>query len=93
MNTEQTFDDYLRDEELLSDLARAFGYDEESETAERCCMCGDCYPVEDFDSYKGVRMCPDCIELERMNNATDSLRPDYSDLFDEMGQPYSHATA
>ncbi len=87
MNTEQTYDDYLRNEELLSDLARAFGYaDDDDETMERCPMCGDRYPVEDFDSYKGQRMCPDCVELERINDAAESLRPDFGDLFDEMGQ-------
>ena len=86
MHTEQTYDDYLRNEELLSDLARAFGYADDDDTMERCPMCGDRYPVEDFDSYKGQRMCPDCVELERINDAAESLRPDFDELFDEMGQ-------
>lgn len=87
MNTEQTYDDYLRNQELLADLARAFGYaNDDDETVERCPMCGDRYPVEDFDSYKGQRMCPDCVELERINDAAESLRPNFDELFDEMGQ-------
>ena len=87
MNTDYTYDDYLRDEELLSDLASAFGYaDDDDETTDRCPMCGDRYSVEDFDRYKGQRMCPDCVELERLNDAEESLRPDFGDLFDEVGQ-------
>ncbi|MDR0660970.1 MAG: hypothetical protein LBG19_09275 [Prevotellaceae bacterium] len=87
MYTEHTCDDYLRDQELLADLASAFGYCEEGdETLERCPMCGDYYPVEDFDGYKGQRMCPDCVELEWINDAAESLRSDFDELFDEMGQ-------
>lgn len=87
MYTEPTYDDYLRNEELLSDLASAFGFaDDDDETMERCAMCGDRYPVEDFDSYKGQRMCPDCIELERINDAASSLCPDFGDMFEELSQ-------
>lgn len=87
MYTDNTYDDYLRNEDLLSDLASAFGYaDDDDETMERCPMCGDRYPTEDFDSYKGQRMCPNCMEIERVNDATESLSPDFRDLFDEIEQ-------
>lgn len=82
MNTDYTYDDYLRDEELLSDLASAFGdANKDEETTERCPMCGDRCSVEDFDRYKGQRMCPDCVELERLNDAAESLRPNFDGLF------------
>lgn len=74
MTTEQTYGDHLRSQELMDDLARAFGF---AEDLERCPMCGDHYPEQDFSDYKGQRMCYGCEDLERTNDAAASLRPDF----------------
>ena len=92
MYNEQTYDDYLRDQELLGDLARAFGYTENNEEMERCEMCGERYLVEDFDTYNEQRMCVECVELERINDAAEALRPDFSKLFNEMQQAVTQLT-
>ena len=86
MYNEQTYDDYLRDQELLGDLARAFGYTENNEELERCPMCGDYSLAANFDTYNEQRMCAECVELERANDAAESLRPDFSKLFNDIGQ-------
>ncbi len=79
MNIEQTYDDYLNS--IESSL-----YQDEDETMERCPLCGDRYQVEEFDSYKGQRMCPECVDLERINDASEPLCEDFEQLFEEIGQ-------
>lgn len=81
MKTELTYDDYLRDQEMIASLSSAFDYCiEDDETKERCPMCGEYHPVEDFDGYKGQRMCSECIELERINDNT-LPEPNFANLF------------
>jgi len=80
MQTEYTHDDHLRDQQLQADLISAFGCAAEEQEKERCPMCGDPCLVKDFDTYRGQRMCPDCVELERYNDAEKVQRPDYAGL-------------
>ena len=73
MRTEYTYDDYLNSLEHLRTS--------ESDECERCPYCGDQCHYEEMDEYKGERMCLDCVEIERTNDAEKSLTPNYSELF------------
>lgn len=73
-----TFDEYLKQQDTLADTFGDAGYEE---TYRRCPMCGDKYPADEFDTYKGQDMCPDCIDIERTNDATEAFTPDFAELF------------
>ena len=80
MRTEYTNDDHKRDQDFLSDLANAFGYGDTDEKYRRCPMCGDMYPVDEFDTYDGQDMCFECVELERTNSASETYSIDSREL-------------
>lgn len=75
MNTEYTYDDYLHNGEVLSVLAQ------DADTLERCPLCGEYCHHESFGEYNGRRMCLECVELEREEDAAESVRPNYDELF------------
>lgn len=80
MYTEQTYDDYLRYQELVGDLVRAFGFPEDDDTMKRCPMCGDHHPAEDFTEYNGQPMCQECVDIERLDSVDKVLAKGLSAL-------------